>query len=257
MRGFDHSVATELQNQLQAQGIEIHPGKEPLSIAKTAAGDLSLLDQHQKRWRASKILMALGRIPNTKRLNLGSLGIRQNTQGAILVNDSWETSSPGIFAVGDVASTPYALTPVAIKEGMMLSELLFGKNTKKNRKNPISKGKKLSYRNVPTAVFTSPPVATVGLTEEEAKKQGFSPALYESRFRPLKLTLTDAKETVYMKLIVCKKTDRVLGCHIVGTHAAEILQGFAVAVDMGVTKQQLDKVVGIHPTTAEELVTMR
>lgn len=249
LRGFDDSIREDLQGKLQAQGIQLLPGRQPVTIKKISGG-LCVVDDHKDQWRASNVLMAVGRAPNTEKLNLKSVGIRTNKEGAILVNKKWITSCSSILAVGDVANTPYALTPVATAEGMALSEMLFAK-----KRNNIKK--QFSYNNIPTAVFTSPPVGTVGLTESQAKAKGFKVKIYESRFRHLKLTLTSDQETTYMKLVVCKKTDRVLGCHIVGAMADEILQGFAVAVKAGLTKKHWDQTIGIHPTSAEELVTMR
>ena len=249
LRGFDDSIREDLQNKLQDQGIKLLPGCVPLTIKKIPSG-VCVVDNKKKQWNISEVLMATGRAPNTEELNLKAAGICTNKEGAILVNKKWATSCSNVFAVGDVASTPYALTPVAIAEGMALSEMLFAK-----KKNDTKK--KFSYENIPTAVFTSPPVGTVGLTELQARQKGFQVTVYESRFRHLKLTLTSDPEKTYIKLIVCKKTDKVLGCHIIGVVADEILQGFAVAINIGLKKQQLDRVIGIHPTSAEELVTMR
>ena len=190
--------------------------------------------------------MASGRTAHLKDLNLEALGIKTTTGGTIQVNEHFETSCPGVFALGDCASTPYQLTPVATAEGMALSEFLFS-----------GKPKKLTYENIPSAVFTHPPVGTVGLTEEQALNQNHELEIFETRFRPLKLTLTDEKEKTYMKLIVNKHTGKILGCHIVGEGAPEILQGFAVALRAGLTKEHFDQTIGIHPTSAEELVTLR
>ena len=251
LRGFDNSVRRDLQDKLQAHGIQFLSGRLPTAITK-GTGGLCVVDDKGGKWRASEVLMAIGRTPNTERLNLKQAGIQTNKDGAILVNDRWETTCSGVFAVGDVANTPYALTPVAIAEGMALSKMLFAKKGKNQKKQ-----KKLIYDNVPTAVFTSPPVGTVGLTEAQAKAKGFKVKIYESQFRHLKLTLTSDQEKTYMKLIVCQKTDKVLGCHIVGSAADEILQGFAVAIKAGLKKDHWDQTIGIHPTSAEELVTMR
>ena len=203
-------------------------------------------DDKGETWNAEAVLMASGRSAHTKGLNLESLGIKTTNEGTIQVNEHLETSCPGVFALGDCASTPYQLTPVATAEGMVLSEFLFSE-----------KSKKISYENIPTAVFTNPPVGTVGLTEEQALKQNHELEVFETRFRSLKLTLTKEQEKTYMKLIVNKQSRKILGCHIAGEGAAEILQGFAVALKAGLTKEHFDQTIGIHPTSAEELVTLR
>ena len=256
LRGFDNDVRKHLQQQMSHLGMGFVPSSTPVEIIKKDH-TLQLIDDKQNTWEAEQILMATGRKPNTQSLNLEAIGVKTNKQGAIKVNDRWESTCPNIFAVGDCANTPYALTPTATAEGTLLSKLLFDKNTDKSTHNNALTKKEELYNNVPTAVFTQPPVATVGLTEEQALDKGFKVRVYESRFRPLKVTVTHEPEQSYMKLIVCNNTDKVIGCHIVGTMADEMLQGFAVAVKAGLTKKQWDQTIGIHPTSAEELVTLR
>ncbi len=191
------------------------------------------------------VLYATGRKPNTENLGLENTRVSLEPSGAIAINDQFETTEPGIFALGDVVGR-IALTPVAIAEGMVLSSNLF-KNTNKT----------MDYNNIATAVFSHPNVGTVGLSEEQAKARYGEIEVYESDFRHLKHTLSGNPERTYMKLIVDKATDKVLGMHMMGADAGEIIQGLAVAMQCGVTKAQLDSTIGIHPTAAEEFVTMR
>lgn len=245
LSGFDKDIRKQLQNELIQKNIKMLSKKNPVKIEKKGES-FFVTDDAGEVWPSDLVLMATGRKANTEKLNLPTLNI-QTEKSQIVVDDKFQTSCPGIFAIGDCTNQPYQLTPVALNEGMFVSEYLFsGKN--KNH---------FSYENVPSAVFTQPEVGTVGLSEEQALKKDFQIAVYESRFRPLKLTLTESQEKTYMKLIVCKRTNQLLGCHIVGEGAAEILQGFAVAVRNKMKKSDLDKTIGIHPSSAEELVTLR
>ncbi len=179
-------------------------------------------------------------------LGLENVDIQLDDRGFIQVNERYETSTPSILALGDVIGG-MALTPVALAEGMAVARRLF----KPEEYRPVD------YQNIPTAVFSLPNVATVGLTEEQARAAGHTLKIFESRFRPMKLTLTDCQERSLMKLVVDAETDRVLGCHMVGGEAGEILQGIAIAIKAGATKRIFDETIGIHPTAAEEFVTMR
>src|SRR5690606_409160 len=187
--------------------------------------------------------------PNSRDLGLEALGVKLNEKGAIVVDQNFETSVPGLYAVGDVIDR-VALTPVALAEGQVLARRLFA--SEESLRNGA-----VSYDLVPSAVFCDPQVAVVGKTEAEARKAGKPLKIFKSRFRPLKHTLTGADEFTLMKLIVDKETDRVLGLHMAGADAAEIVQGFAVAMQAGATKADFDNTLGIHPTAAEEFVTMR
>ncbi|MDG1851335.1 MAG: glutathione-disulfide reductase [Gammaproteobacteria bacterium] len=191
------------------------------------------------------VLYATGRKPNTENLGLENTGVSLQPNGAIAINEHFETTEPGIYALGDVVGR-IALTPVAIAEGMVLASNLF-----KNKE------KTMDYSNIATAVFSHPNVGTVGLGEEQAKAEYGDIEVFESDFRHLKHTLSGNPERTYMKLIVDKATDRVVGMHMMGADAGEIIQGLAVAMQCGVTKAQLDSTIGIHPTAAEEFVTMR
>jgi glutathione reductase (NADPH) len=191
------------------------------------------------------MLCATGRVPNTAGLGLEEIGVDLDQRGAIIVNDYLESSVPGIYALGDVIDR-IALTPVALAEGMAFVETAInGRPTE------------VDYTNVPSAVFSQPPVGTVGLTEFEARSQGFEVVIYRSTFRPMAHTLSGRDEKTMMKMVVDGPTDRVLGVHMVGPDAAEILQGMAVALKAGATKSTFDRTIGIHPTAAEEFVTMR
>ena len=249
LSGFDQDLRRHLQEEMGRQGIQMLHGRNPVKIERK--GDLLEItgDKGETR-RVETILMATGRRANTQSLNLKSCGIAVSPQGQIPVSGRFQTSCPSVFAVGDCAETPFQLTPVALAEGMFVSEFLF---SKEREKAPAD----FSYENIPSAVFTHPEAGTVGLSEEQALKKGFHVEIFESRFRPLKLTLADKQEKTFMKLVVCKKSRRVLGCHIAGDGAAEMLQGFAVAVKSRLAKKDFDKTMGIHPSSAEELVTMR
>ena len=245
LRGFDKDLREVLQEELMKKGIEIASGRTPLKIEKVN-GELQVRDSQGGVWQGDLVLMATGRKANTEKLGLNNLRINTNKNGAIPVSNGFETSCPGVFALGDCAKTPYQLTPVATSEAMIFSERLF-----------LKSAKTMDYDNVPSLVFTNPPVGTVGLTEDQALAQKKEVVIYESRFRPLKLTLSKKESKTYMKLVVCRSSRRVLGCHIVGEGADEMLQGFAVAVKGSLTKEAFDATIGIHPSSAEEFVTMR
>ncbi|MCY4321436.1 MAG: glutathione-disulfide reductase [Bdellovibrionaceae bacterium] len=245
LSGFDIDIRKRLQNELALQGIQILSNRTPVSIEKQEQ-KLILKDDKKQVWEGDLILTAVGRKANIKGLNLSSAKI-QTEQDQIIVNNKFQTSCPNIYAVGDCINQAYQLTPVALHQGMFVSEYLFNK----------SNDKKFSYDNVPSAIFTKPETAVVGLSEEQAIEKGYKVKVYESSFRPLKLTLTQSKQKTYMKWVVCKKTDTLLGCHIIDENAGEILQGFAVAVKNKLKKFEIDQTIGIHPTCAEELVTMR
>src|SRR5437763_10476369 len=191
-------------------------------------------------------MYATGRGPNTKGLGLDEVGVKTNDKGAVLV-DEWQRSSvPNIYAVGDVTDR-LNLTPVAIGEGRAIAETLYNNN-------PI----KMDHRHVPTAVFSAPPIGTVGLTEEEARKEyGGDVDVYCSRFKPMQNTLSGRDERTFMKLVVDRSRDRVLGCHMLGVDAPAIVQGLAIAVKCGASQKMFDQTVGIHPSAAEEFVTLR
>ena len=246
LRGFDKEIRSFLQEEMVKSGIEIIPHTVIEGIEQKGEQLQVTLNQSPHTKTVDQVLLATGRRPQTKNLGLESVGVKTNARGEIEVNAYFESSSSGIYAIGDVANTPYQLTPVATAEGMILAEHLFAGSKKK-----------MSYDFIPTAVFSQPPLATVGLTEEQALEQTDKLQIYTSRFRPLKYTVTSIDKKTFMKMIVDQKTERVLGVHIAGEEAPEILQGMAVALKMGAKKSDFDNTLGLHPTSAEELVTMR
>ena len=190
------------------------------------------------------VMYATGRVPNTAGIGLAENGIAMNAKGAVTVDEYSRTSVPNIYAIGDCTDR-VNLTPVALAEGMAFARTLYG-----------GKPTVMDYADIPSAVFSQPPVGSCGLTEEQARARG-PIDVYVSRFRPMKHTLSGRDERAMMKLIVDRATDRVLGCHMVGSDAPEIVQGLGIAMKCGATKAQFDATVGIHPTAAEEFVTMR
>jgi glutathione reductase (NADPH) len=195
--------------------------------------------------QADAVMYATGRLPSTRDLGLQEVGVELGENGEVIVDRFSASTVPSIYAVGDVTDR-IALTPVAIKEGHAVALTLFG-----NQPSPVD------HMDVPSAVFSQPPVGTVGVTEAEAKERFHTLEIYKSAFRPLKHTLSGRDERTMMKLIVDAASQRVVGVHIVGADAPEIVQGIGIAVKAGLTKAQFDATVGIHPTAAEELVTMR
>ena len=194
---------------------------------------------------ADQLLCAIGRVPNTSGLGLEDLGVNLSERGAVVVDEHLESSIPGIYGVGDCIDR-IQLTPVALAEGTAIAETLFNDN-------PTV----VDYTNVPSAVFSQPAVGTVGLTEAEARDAGLDVEIYRSSFRPMVHTLSGRNEKTMMKLVVERHTDKVLGVHMVGDQAGEIIQGMAVALKAGATKATFDRTIGVHPTAAEEFVTMR
>ncbi len=243
LRGFDHDVHTALTRELERSGIEIATHTEVESLSKRGDGLVARCRSGSEH-EAEVLLWATGRWPNTRGMGLEDVGVELDDQGAILVDEWSQTSGSGIYAVGD-ATTRINLTPVAIADGRALVETLFNDN-------PTV----VDHDHVPTAVFSQPQVGTVGLAEHEARAKYSHVDIYRTSFRPMKHVLPGREELTMMKLVVDKDSDRVLGVHMVGPDAAEIIQGFAVALKCGATKQQFDATVGIHPSSAEELVTM-
>nr|AFS30566.1 glutathione reductase [Dimocarpus longan] len=245
LRGFDEEIRDFVSEQMSLRGIEFHTEESPQAILKSGDGSLSLKTNKGTVDGFSHIMFATGRRPNTKNLGLESMGVKMDKNGAIEVDEYSRTSVPSIWAVGDVTDR-INLTPVALMEGGALAKTLFqDQPTKPN------------YRAVPSAVFSQPPIGQVGLSEEQAIQQYGDIDVFTANFRPLKATLSGLPDRVFMKLIVCAKTNKVLGLHMCGEDAPEIVQGFAVAVKAGLTKADFDATVGIHPTAAEEFVTMR
>ncbi|KAL9374953.1 hypothetical protein Peur_031832 [Populus x canadensis] len=245
LRGFDEEIRDFVAEQMSLRGIEFHTEESPQAIIKSADGSLSLKTNKGTVEGFSHVMFATGRWPNTKNLGLESLGVKMTNNGAIEVDEYSCTSVPSIWAVGDVTDR-INLTPVALMEGGALAKTLF-------QNEPT----KPDYRAVPSAVFSQPPIGQVGLTEEQATKEYGDIDVFTANFRPLKATLSGLPDRVFMKLIVCAKTNKVLGLNMCGEDSPEIVQGFAVAIKAGLTKADFDSTVGIHPTAAEEFVTLR
>ena len=244
LRGFDHDLRTHLAEEMMKQGIDLRFNSNVASIEKTV-DSLRIDLQDGSQINADSVMCATGRVPNTRNMGLEDVGVKLGDDGSIDVNDNFQTSIPNIYALGD-AIDRFQLTPVAIAEAMVLSSNLF---------NGTSLS--LDYSNIPTAVFSHPTIGTVGLTEDQAHNRFENVEIYCSRFKPLLHTLTKRDEKTLMKLIVDKASDRVVGCHMVGPDAGEIIQGIGIAIKAGVTKAQFDSTIAIHPTAAEEFVTMR
>ena len=247
LRSFDPMLSRELRFAMESSGVVFEPGVVPERLAKTAAG-LTLTAADGRRFGPfDGLLWAVGRAPNTEELDLDRAGVATDDEGFVPVDDFQQTNVGHIAAIGDVTGRE-ALTPVAIAAGRRLADRLYGG----------MEGRRLEYRCIPTVIFSHPPIGTVGLTEDEARAEyGDAVRVYESRFTPMFYALGDKKEKAAMKLVTAGSEERVVGCHVIGDGADEMLQGFAVAIRMGATKQDFDDTVAIHPTSAEELVTMR
>lgn len=244
LRGFDEDLRAALGEAMRIAGIDIHSAKN-ISRIRREGGALAVETLEGNNFVADAAMFAIGRVPNTQGLGLDAANVALDANGAVMVDAYSRSSVPNIYAVGDVTARKM-LTPVAIAEAMAFVETAF-----KNNPTPMD------YRLVPAAVFSQPPIGTVGLTESQARKQYGKVDIYRSLFRPLKHTLSGREVRSLMKLVVDGATGRVLGCHMVGEDAPEIIQGFAVALACGATKAQFDATIGIHPTAAEEFVTMR
>ena len=249
LRGFDEDLRSEIQEGMERHGIRILTNKPKLSIAKKDTGleiTVHEVDGSEEIIVADAAsLAATGRIPDLADLGLENTAV-EVVNGAVAVDEYNKTAEDHIYAVGDCTDR-INLTPVAINEGRAFADTHFG-----------GKSRQMSYENIPTAVFSTPEAATVGLTEAEAKeKYGDAIRVYRSKFRPMYYTIPGKQEKTMMKLIVDTNTDKVVGAHMVGDSAAEIIQGVAIAVKMGATKADFDATVGIHPSSAEEFVTMR
>jgi glutathione reductase (NADPH) len=244
LRGFDGDVRRVVESGMRGRGIRIEYQCAPARLEKTAAGiEVTFSDDRTATFDA--VMMATGRAPYTGDLGLEAAGVTTGAGGRIEVDRYSRTSASNIYAVGDVTDR-VALTPVALMEGHAFADSVFG-----GRDRPVD------HANTPAAVFSQPPVGTVGLSEEEARESGHDVTIYRSEFTPMKYTLSGRREKGLMKLVVDSANDRVIGCHVVGPDAPEMLQGFAVAVRAGLSKADWDRTIGIHPTSAEELVTLR
>jgi len=244
---FDAMLREGLSEEMLADGIDILSCIQLRKLARGEDGRLELVGEHQRLSGFDAVIWAVGRKPRTAELNLAAAGLETDAQGFIPVDDYQNTAQPGIYAVGDVTGRA-ALTPVAIAAGRRLADRLFGGQP----------DRKLDYDLIPSVVFSHPPVATVGLTEGEARaRHGDAVKIYQSRFTPMVHAFTRRQVKTALKLVTVGAQEKLVGCHIIGHAADEILQGFVVAMRMGACKRDLDDTLAIHPTSAEELVTLR
>jgi len=244
LRGFDRDIREFLAEEMRKKGVDLHFNCDITMIEKAGDGFVATLDRGTTI-ETDLVVYATGRRPLTEGFGLEEAGVNLSETGAIVVDDDFQTSVPSIYALGDVIGR-MELTPVALAEGMAVAKNLFA-------------GKKVTvdYDMVPTGVFSQPEVATVGISEETARENHDTIDVYASEFRALKNTLSGNAERTLMKLIVERDSDRVLGAHMVGAHAGDLIQGIAIALNAGATKAVFDKTIGVHPTSAEEWVTMR
>jgi len=245
--GFDESLRKHIREEMTLQGIEFIFESQLREIVKNNTNTFTVQFKNQRESieNVDQIMFATGRTPNTQHLNLDGVGVRLDRDGSIAIDGYGKTSVESIYAVGDVSSR-VALTPVAIREGNAVAQTLFG-----------SEPKKVDLSQVPSAVFTQPPIGTVGLTEGQALHQYKTIDVYEAHFKPLKHALSGRDEKVFMKLIVDSNSQMVVGAHMIGDEAPEIIQAIAVALKMGATKYDFDETIAVHPTVAEEFVTMK
>jgi glutathione reductase (NADPH) len=244
LRGFDDDVRRHLQAELTKRGLRVLTGRTVAAVDKTAAGLVAQLSDGQEI-AADRVLFAIGRHPNVDGLGLDHAGVTLAANGGIAVDEFSQTSAPHIHAVGDVTNR-VNLTPVAIREGHAFADTVFG-----GRPTPVD------HTSVATAVFCEPEVGAVGLTEAAAREKLPMVDIYQTTFKPLKATLSGRDTRVLMKLVVDATTDRVVGCHVVGADAGEMIQLAAIAIKMRATKADFDATIAVHPTAAEELVTLR
>lgn len=244
LRGFDDDLRKHLAGALAQAGVVLMSGLSPTRIDKSAT-ELSVTLNDGSSFGADVVLAATGRLPATHGLGLDKIGVATRENGAIVVDTQSRSSVPSIYAVGDVTDR-INLTPVAIREGHAFADSIFG-----------MKPRNVDYNNVASAVFTTPEIGTVGLSETAAVSKFPNIHIYETAFRPMRATLSGRVERVYMKLVVDADTEKVLGAHIFGPEAGEMIQLVAITLQMGATKQDFDATMAVHPTMAEELVTLR
>ena len=245
LKGFDQEVREYTAQEVAKKGVNLRFNTEIAEIEKQSDGQLKVVFKDGQSEHADQVMYATGRVPKSEGLGLETVGVKLANNGAIIVNEHFQTTIPSIYAVGDVIDR-VQLTPVALAEGMALVRSLYGKGSP-----PVD------YELIPTAVFSQPNIGTVGLTEEDAIKRYPQLDVYRSEFRSMKHTLSGSEERTLMKLLVDRSNDKVVGVHMVGADAGEIIQGIAVALKAGATKATFDATIGIHPTAAEEFVTMR
>ncbi|WP_425641025.1 glutathione-disulfide reductase [Marinomonas gallaica] len=242
LRGFDEDVRDFASNEYGRSGVNVQLNSDVAKIELQGKQKRVML-KDGRELVFDEVLYATGRVPNTDKLNVASTGIETTKNGAIVVNDRYQSTADSVYAIGDVTDR-VQLTPVAIKEAMALIGYWF---------DGIEPN--FDYDNIPTAVFSQPPIGTVGLSEQEADRRGLDIDVYQTDFRAMKHTLSGAQERSFMKLIVDRSTDKVIGAHMIGDYAGEIIQGLGIAIKAGATKAHFDSTVGVHPTSAEEFVT--
>lgn len=246
LKNFDQDISTFLTTEMQKQGVQIHLNTD---IASVDQGDaLSLNLTNGACLQVDHCMLAIGRVAVTEALNLDAAGVETLNNGNIPVNDDYQTNQKHIYAIGDITPRMADLTPVAIAEGHYLADTLFGKGVERAAPD---------LSTLPTAVFSSPPIGVVGLTEAQARDQGHHIDIYKTDFKALKHSLSGRDERTMMKLVVDQESDKILGLHMCGADTPEMLQGFAIAIAMGATKSDFDRTIPIHPTSAEEFVTLR
>ena len=246
-KSFDQEIVSALAVEMEKSGIELALNDYPTGFSQQPDGAIQVSFKQAESAEYDAVLMATGRVPNVKGLGLENLGVDMADNGAIRVNSGYQTSVDSIFALGDVVEDSWQLTPVATSEAMVFVRRWFGEDADAT----------MDYRDIPTAIFSQPNIGTVGLIESEAREQGIDIDVYVSNFKAMRHTLSGRDERTLMKLIVRQSDQRVLGCQMLGPDAGEIVQGLAVALKAGATKADFDATVGIHPTAAEEFVTMR
>jgi glutathione reductase (NADPH) len=244
LRGFDDDMRDGLTEALIRRGIKVVTG-ETIAAVAGHADDLQVTLSGGGKLLVDQVMLAIGRAPNVTGLGLDTAGVKMGARGEILVDAFSQTNVPGIYAVGDVTDRAN-LTPIAIREGHAFADSVFG-----------GKPTKVDHNRIPTAVFSTPEIGTVGLSEADARKAGHELDIYKANFRPLKATLSGSTDRMIMKLVVDAKTQLVLGCHVLGPDAGEIIQMAAIALELRATKADFDRTVALHPSAAEELVTMR
>lgn len=244
LRGFDEDVRDDVTAAMIRRGIAVSTRRSPARIDKRA-GDLMVTFDDGSTMSAEAVMFATGRAPNSAGLGLEEAGVKVGPAGEVIVDEQSRSTFASVYAVGDVTDR-VALTPVAIREGHAFADSVFG-----------GKPWTTEYETIPTAVFSEPEIGTVGLTEGEARARAPAVDIYKARFRPMKFTLSGREERMLMKLVVDAQSGRVLGCHVVGPDAGEIVQMAAIAMRMGATKADFDRTMALHPSAAEELVTMR
>jgi glutathione reductase (NADPH) len=244
LRGFDGEARRFLAGEMRRQGVRLEFNSEITAVSKSGAACLARTAAGGA-YTVDAVLYATGRVPDSGSIGARQLGVAVNADGAIIVNEDMQTTVSSIYAIGDVTHR-FNLTPVATAEGTAFARTQFG-----------NQHARVDYDNIPTCIFSRPNLAAVGLTEEDARARRMDPRIFTSTFTPLKHTLTGSGEKAFMKLVVDGMSDRVLGAHLVGADAGEIIQGIAIAIKAGATKTQFDATIGIHPTLAEEFVTMR